>query len=255
MESVDRLRQAADELAQRAMPCSNAPDYADVRWKVKQLADAIEREAMEERTAAYNEGYDAGFASADDWAAQHEDAMAEHGWVRLPLDADGVTIHVGDVVRMELLSGGESKPLVVDRMELSRGRDGDLWCVALDTDKGCWNQPSLLHHHHPPTVEDVLREMLDALDIDRCDDPDVSTPSPFTVTKDGSHFEVKVDAHYVSDEEMQTLRRYIANLNDENAKLRELCADLYAEMITYSNAPNYNASVWAPKLRELGVEP
>ena len=40
----------------------------------------------------------------------------------------------------------------------------------------------------------------------------------------------------------------------ENSKLRELCADLYAEMITYSDAPNYNASVWAPKLRELGVE-
>ena len=40
----------------------------------------------------------------------------------------------------------------------------------------------------------------------------------------------------------------------ENAKLRELCADLYAEMITYSDAPNYNASVWAPKLRELGIE-
>jgi hypothetical protein len=40
----------------------------------------------------------------------------------------------------------------------------------------------------------------------------------------------------------------------ENARLRELCADLYAEMLTYSTAPNYNASVWAPKLRELGVE-
>lgn len=47
----------------------------------------------------------------------------------------------------------------------------------------------------------------------------------------------------------------IDQLEAENAKLRELCADLYAEMITYSNAPNYNASVWAPKLRELGVEP
>lgn len=43
-------------------------------------------------------------------------------------------------------------------------------------------------------------------------------------------------------------------LKAENAKLRELCADLYAEMITYSKAPNYNASVWAPKLRELGAE-
>ena len=46
-----------------------------------------------------------------------------------------------------------------------------------------------------------------------------------------------------------------ADMLDENERLRELCADLYAEMITYSNAPNYNASVWAPKLRELGVEP
>ena len=40
----------------------------------------------------------------------------------------------------------------------------------------------------------------------------------------------------------------------ENVRLRELCADLYAEMIEYSDAPHYNASVWAPKLRKLGVE-
>jgi len=32
--------------------------------------------------ASYKDGYDEGFASADDWLAQHEDAMAEHGWVR-----------------------------------------------------------------------------------------------------------------------------------------------------------------------------
>lgn len=46
----------------------------------------------------------------------------------------------------------------------------------------------------------------------------------------------------------------IEMLGEENGKLRELCADLYAEMITHSNAPGYNASVWAPKLRELGIE-
>ena len=81
----------------------------------------------------------------------------------------------------------------------------------------------------------------------------MSTPNPFIVTKDGLSYRVELDAHYVSDEEMQTFRRYITGLQSENDKLRELCADLYAEMITYSNAPNYNASVWAPKLRELGV--
>ena len=46
----------------------------------------------------------------------------------------------------------------------------------------------------------------------------------------------------------------VSDLKTENEKLRELCADLYAEMIEYSAAPHYNASVWAPKLRELGVK-
>ena len=90
--------------------------------------------------------------------ADRIDAELAERYVALPLDADGVPIHVGDVVTMQLLFGGESKPLVVDRMELSQGRDGDLWCVALDTDKGCWNQPSLMRHYTPPTVEDVLDE-------------------------------------------------------------------------------------------------
>ena len=33
-------------------------------------------------TEAWRQGFDEGFASADDWLAQHEDAMAEHGWVK-----------------------------------------------------------------------------------------------------------------------------------------------------------------------------
>jgi len=56
-----------------------------------------------------------------------------------------------------------------------------------------------------------------------------------------------------TDQEVMHIMREEA-LNNENARLRERCADLYAEMITYSDAPNYNASVWAPKLRELGIE-
>lgn len=53
---------------------------------------------------------------------------------------------------------------------------------------------------------------------------------------------------------IEYLREWFKEFESENAKLRELCADLYAEMLTYSNAPSYNANVWAPKLRELGVE-
>ena len=79
-------------------------------------------------------------------------------YTALPLDADGVPIHVGDVVIESLPFGGESKPLVVDRMELGRYDGKDVWAVALDTDKSPWVQPPLLRHHHAPTVEDVLRE-------------------------------------------------------------------------------------------------
>lgn len=96
-------------------------------------------------------------------AANRIDAELAERYVALPVDADDVPIRVGDVVVAQLLFGGESKPLVVDRMELSRGRDGYLWCVALDTDKSCWNQPSLMRHYTPPTVEDVLDEFANAV--------------------------------------------------------------------------------------------
>lgn len=102
-----------------------------------------------------------GFASADDWLADHEDAMEEHGWVRLPLDADGEVVRIGDVMVMASHPFGcEDKPLVVDRMELSRGMHGEVWCLALDTDRSCWTQAAVLRHHHEPTVEDLLRELV-----------------------------------------------------------------------------------------------
>lgn len=156
MESIDRLR----DWLQGRLLLGNG-------WnELNEIADEIEREGMEERSAAYNEGYDAGFASADDWAAQHEDAMAEHGWVRLPLDAEGVPIHVGETVTCVLPFGGESKPFVVDRMELGRDGDGNVWSVALDRSTDCWEQPLLLRHHDP-TVEDVLREFADIVRKER----------------------------------------------------------------------------------------
>ena len=133
-------------------------DTGKVHW----FGRRPEIEPMLDRIDAKHEKAVAGCIHYDPerhYCAVHGDT--ENGWVKLPVDADGVSIHVGDVVIAQLLFGGESKPLMVDRMELSRGRDGNLWCVALDNDKECWNQPSMLHHHHPPTVEDVLQAMLE----------------------------------------------------------------------------------------------
>lgn len=82
----------------------------------------------------------------------------ENGWVKLPVDADGVPIHVGDVIDERLPFGGYAAPAPVDVMELSRGANGYGWMVRLDAANSAFISPKLLRHHHPPTVEDVLEE-------------------------------------------------------------------------------------------------
>lgn len=149
MESTKRLR----EYAETKCGWGVSPEVAR---HIKEFVDAIKREAMEERTAAYNEGYDAGFASADDWAAQHEDAMAEHGWVRLPVDAEGVPWRIGDVIAWPDESG--LKPVI------GIGKD---WLFYVDSEceyKADWTVANDKRHHHEPTVEDVLREFVERLD-------------------------------------------------------------------------------------------
>ena len=108
--------------------------------------------------ASYKDGYDEGFASADDWLGQHEDAMAEHGWVKLPVSEDGDVLHIGELVDEKLPFGGYAAPAPIDTMELSRGASGYVWMVKLDAENRALISPKLLRHHHEPTVEDVLLE-------------------------------------------------------------------------------------------------
>lgn len=76
--------------------------------------------------------------------------LAEHGLVRLPVDADGVPIHVGDV--MEWCDSGET--LTVEGI----GRDV---LFSTDGENAEWTAARNKRHHHAPTVEDVLREFTD----------------------------------------------------------------------------------------------
>ena len=76
--------------------------------------------------------------------------LMNDGWVRLPVDADGEVIHVGDTVRW----GDAGEPFEVKAIIYRAGcetevGDGEQYgeVVAI----GC-------HHYHAPTVEDVLRE-------------------------------------------------------------------------------------------------
>ena len=105
---------------------------------------------LSERNAAYNAGFDEGFASADDWLAQHEDAMAEHGWVKLPKDADGEYIRIGDV--MEWPDGKTFEVVGIG--------DGVLFYAEDEDGPADWTGATTKRHHHVPTVEDVLEELL-----------------------------------------------------------------------------------------------
>ena len=155
MSITDELRKWADGNALRAGMSLRA-----VRDQARAIADRIDNAALSERNAAYNMGYDEGFASADDWLAQHEDAMAEHGWVKLPVSEDGDVLHIGELVDERLPFGGYAAPAPIDTMELSRGASGYSWMVKLDAANRALISPKLLRHYHKPTVEDVLREMM-----------------------------------------------------------------------------------------------
>ena len=76
--------------------------------------------------------------------------LAEHGLVRMPVDAEGEPIHVGDV--MEWCDSGET--LTVEGI----GRDALFY---IDGENAGWTAARNKRHHHEPTVEDVLREFTD----------------------------------------------------------------------------------------------
>ena len=88
-----------------------------------------------------------------------DESMAEHGFVRLPKDADGEVIHVGDELYDEWheQNQGEVEWLMLDH----RG-----WWLMFknNCERFYLHEFHEWHHHHAPTVEDVLRDMHAKLD-------------------------------------------------------------------------------------------
>ena len=78
----------------------------------------------------------------------------EHGLVRLPTDADGEPIHIGDV--MEWCDSGET--LTVE------GIGSDV-LFYIDGENAEWTAARNKRHHHEPTVEDVLRKFAEGLGV------------------------------------------------------------------------------------------
>lgn len=118
-------------------------------WMGVVLTDDDPAHAIADRI---DEGHERAMADAYLDGAPTDEKLAELGWARLPVDADGEAIHIGDrvednerVVRIVLTDGSREPSVYVERL------------------------PSVLHeyfcneisHYHEPTVEDVLTKMLE----------------------------------------------------------------------------------------------
>ena len=75
-----------------------------------------------------------------------DENMAEHGWVRGPLDADGEMWRSGDM--------SDSRWGVIEGIAYEDGR----WLVRGHDISAPWMQADSIRHYHAPTVEDVLRD-------------------------------------------------------------------------------------------------
>ncbi len=128
-----------DELREYLL-CHPPANYADF----SALADRIDAEHDEAiQQVMMSEGVPA-----------TEENMAEFGWVRLPKDADGEYIHIGDVMEW---------PTTNETFEVVGIGDGTLFYVEDGNEKADWTGASTKRHYHAPTVEDVLREFMDVM--------------------------------------------------------------------------------------------
>lgn len=85
--------------------------------------------------------------------ADEIEAEVAESYMRLPLDADGVPIRVGETLQL-----GDTRGKVVALTYCpSNGKLPWEW----QCDTGDWYNTAFAHHVKPRTLEDVLREMLD----------------------------------------------------------------------------------------------
>lgn len=110
--------------------------------RVDELCDNI----YKEHEKMLSEQYD---SLTVDMKPMTDENMAEGGWTRLPMDADGEYIHVGDILI------GYNDTAIVKGLTLSKN-GWELIC-----DNGIWHDPEEFVHYHKPTVEEILQEFRD----------------------------------------------------------------------------------------------
>lgn len=119
-------------------------------WKeaLLAIADRIDEEHERACAEAWDNGYESDYLGIEKWLTEHPQVMEHHGWIRLPVDADGMPVHIGDV--MEWPDG--------KAFEVIGFGDGVLFYTE-DEESADWTGAST-KRHHAPTVEDVLRQVI-----------------------------------------------------------------------------------------------
>lgn len=150
MKSIDNLREYA---------LTAASVNATTRAVLAGYIDGIEREVEELRDRDYRNGREDAkgaveFADRLCRASERREDVTLWGvdYTPLPMDADGVPIHVGDV--MEWCDSG-------DTLEVIGIGGNTLFYIDKDSGECEWTAAGDKRHHHAPTVESVLAEMLD----------------------------------------------------------------------------------------------
>ena len=112
--------------------------------EIRAIADRIDAEHKMACDDAWDNGYEADYLGIEKWLTEHPQVMEHHGWIRLPKDADGEYIHIGDVMAY----ADNTKPMAVTALVPP---------AVFLTENGP-RYADMCRHYHAPTVEDVLRE-------------------------------------------------------------------------------------------------
>lgn len=118
-----------------------------------EIADRIDVEHQKECDAAWDNGYEADYGGIENWLIEHPQVMEWHGLTRLPKDANGIPVRIGDV--MEWPDHFTADVIGIGYNTFFYVEDG--------ADTAQWAFANNKTHHKEPTVEDLLREFADKI--------------------------------------------------------------------------------------------
>lgn len=165
MSITDELREYAQSWREtpNLMDELDAGDIDGLLGDFEHIADRIDAEhekALDEWKAKHGQMWFKGYAECHAELLEGNETLASDlegcGWIRLPKDADGEPIHVGDV--MEWVRYKDDDPTIVRTVS---GIGNDVF-FAWSDEQGRYAQyeAHAYRHHHAPTVEDVLRDVV-----------------------------------------------------------------------------------------------